>query len=348
MFAKTLFKFVTITFISGLLLLPFTGFAAVAPKVAKTPYKPLKIFYYREGKNARTSLYSGELAIDVLAPQSYTFKEDGTLVGDMSAYVLGYAKNKGIKIMPLVTNPNFSKNGVHSFLDDRLQQEKAIEGLVKEAKDRGYWGWQIDFEQMDFSYRDKFSKFVERFGDAMKENGLISSVAVVSQFSQNPSDYVKTLWQDLIGVYDYPTLASHIDFLSIMSYDDPDSEGPIARYSWLKKVLDYTLTQVPKEKISMGLALYYWLWNDATGKIVEIGGNGGVQEALKKHSMISGWNTAEQAPYFKYTSKKKHYTLWYESGKSIQIKLDLMKKYGLAGFSAWAIGLEVPSVKKVL
>ncbi|MDD4989233.1 MAG: glycosyl hydrolase family 18 protein [Candidatus Pacebacteria bacterium] len=333
----------------GLLLLvcaPVMAFSAAMP--TKAPYKPLRIFYYREGKNARTSLYSGELAIDVLAPQAYTFQDDGTLVGSVNQYVLSYSKNKGIKVMPLVTNPNFSKSGVHSFLDDAAQQSKAIEGLVKEAQDKGYWGWQIDFEQMDFSYRDKFSKFVEKFGDAMKTNGLISSVAVVSQFSQNPSDYVNTLWQDLIGVYDYSALASHTDFLTIMTYDDPDSEGPIARYSWLKKVMDYTLTLVPKEKVSMGVALYYWLWNDATGKIVEIGGNGGIQEALKKHTVTSGYSTLEQAPYFKYTSKKKHYTLWYESGRSIQAKLDLMKSYGLAGFSAWALGLEVPSVKKVL
>ncbi len=345
MFRKISFQPVIIVGLLVSLLLPVSVFSATT---VKAPYKPIKIFYYREGKNARTSLYSGELSIDVLAPQVYTFKVDGTLTGSMNQFVLNYAKNKGIKVMPLVTNPNFSKAGAHSFLDSDSQQERAIDGLVAEAKTQGYWGWQIDFEQMDLSYRDKFSSFVEKFGDAMKANGLISSVAVISQFSENPKDYVKTLWQDLIGVYDYSALASHTDFLSIMSYDDPDSEGPIARYTWLKRVMDYTLTQVPKEKVSMGLALYYWLWSDATGRIIEIGGNGGIQEALKKHKMTSGWDAVEKAPYFKYTSNKKHYTLWYESGKSIQAKLDLMKKLGLHGFSAWAIGLEVSSVKKVL
>ncbi|MDD5357388.1 MAG: glycosyl hydrolase family 18 protein [Candidatus Pacebacteria bacterium] len=336
----------TLLFILG--FSPLAVFSAVPVAPVKAHYKPLKIFYYREGKNARASLYGKELDIDVLAPQAYTFKTDGTLTGTMNQTVINYAHNKGIKLMPLVTNPNFSKAGAHSFLDNAAQQDKAIDGLIAEAKTKGYWGWQIDFEQMDLSYRDKFSAFVQKFGDKMKANGLTSSVAVVSKFSENPKDYVKTLWQDLIGVYDYSALASHTDFLSIMSYDDPDSEGPIARYSWLKRVMDYTLTLVPKEKVSMGLALYYWLWNDATGKIVEIGGNGGIQEALKKHYMTSGYSEKEQAPYFKYTSNKKKYTLWYESGRSIQAKLDLMKKYGLAGFSAWAMGLEVPSVKKVL
>ncbi|MDD5050118.1 MAG: glycosyl hydrolase family 18 protein [Candidatus Pacebacteria bacterium] len=341
-------KIILFSILSALTLSPFSIFAAGAVQPTTAPYKPLKIFYYREGKNARASLYGNELDIGVLAPQAYTFKTDGTLTGTMNQTVINYALNKGIKLMPLVTNPNFSKAGAHSFLDDSSQQDKAIDGLIAEAKTKGYWGWQIDFEQMDLSYRDKFSAFVQKFGDQMKANGLVSSVAVVSKFSENPSDYVKTLWQDLIGVYDYSALASHTDFLSIMSYDDPDSEGPVARYSWLKKVMDYTLTLVPKEKVSMGLAFYYWLWNDTTGKIVEIGGNGGIQEALKKHYMTSGFDVAEQAPYFKYTSNKKKYTLWYESGRSIQAKLDLMKKYRLAGFSAWALGLEVPSVKKVL
>ena len=35
-----------------------------------------------------------------------------------------------------------------------------------------------------------------------------------------------------------------------MSYDDPESTGPVVEYSWLKRVLKYSLEFIPNEKLS--------------------------------------------------------------------------------------------------
>ena len=57
----------------------------------------------------------------------------------------------------------------------------------------------------------------------------------------------------------------------------------------------------------------------------------------------------EQDTYFHYWSKDgKGYTIWYENAKSIKQKISLIKKYNLRGFSAWALGLELPSVYTVM
>ena len=307
-----------------------------------------RVFYYREGKNARTSFENNLNSIDVLAPQSYSFDSTGSLNGSIDPEILAMAKNKGIKVMPLVTNGNFSQASLKKILNDSSMQDKAVAALVKEAKDHEYWGWQVDFEQMELSYRDSFSAFMKKFGDAMKKEGLASSVAVIAQVSENPQDYPKNLWQRIIGVYDYTSLASSTDFISVMSYDDPESKGPVARYSWMERVVEHGLKMMPKEKLSLGIPLYYWKWDDTRGKLVDIGGYSAMKTTMNKYKVKKGYSEKEQAPFISYKVANKKYTIWYENGQSVAKKIDLIKKYDLHGFSAWALGLETPDVHTVV
>ncbi len=314
----------------------------------KTSASYTRIFYYQEGKNSRASFKANVNSIDVFAPQTYSFNSSGNLVGSVKADLLEIAKNNNIKVMPLVTNGSFGQASLKTILDNPKNQDIYIALLVGEAKKYNYWGWQLDFEQMDLSYRDKFSAFVKKFGDTMKREGLISSVAVIAQVSENPADYPKNLWQRIIGVYDYKSLANSTDIISLMSYDDPESKGPVARYSWMERVIKHSLTLVPAEKLSLGIPLYYWKWADATGKLVGIGGYSGIKTILNTYKVTKGYSIEEQAPYIKYTSAKKKYTIWYEDGRSIAKKIDLISLNKLHGFSAWALGLESPDVQKMI
>ncbi len=303
-----------------------------------------RIFYYRNGKLARSSFLKNYKAVDVLAPQSYSLDKNGILKGEVNDTILSFALKNNIKVMPLVTNAVFDRDAGHSILDDVMKENLVIQTLISEAKKYGYWGWQIDFEQVDASYRDKFSAFIQRIGRVFRKSGLKLSVAVAAQHSQNPADYPKGTWQNMVGVYDYAELARGADFLSIMSYDDPNSKGPVAGLPWTKNVLDYAIRYIPPQKISLGIPLYYWKWSDKKEKLVEIGGYSGIKNVFNKYYYTIGYSTEHDAPFIKYKVKSVPYTLWYENGKSVTKKLELIKEYGLAGFSAWALGLEVPSI----
>jgi len=336
----------TVILLIGSFGLAFGATAASSePQTAKAAYT--RIFYYRDTKEALESFKKNYRSIDVLAPQAYSVTGDGALSGKIKPEVLDLANSKGIKIMPLVTNKSFSRKDAHNFLDNPSVQQKAIDELVAEAKKFGFFGWQVDFEQMDVSYRDKFSAFIKNLGETFRKNNLTASVAVVAQISENPNDYPKDLWRKLIGVYDLSALASSADFITLMSYDDPNSKGPVAGFSWMGKVLEYTLTLVPPEKVSLGLPLYYWLWNDTKGKLMEIGGYAGITNAFKKHYLTTNYDEKEQAPYLSWRSYHNDYKLWYENAGSIKKKVELVTDNRLHGFSAWVLGLEVPTVHKV-
>jgi len=321
---------------------------SLAPSSATSLPGYVRIFYYQEGKNARKSFTENLGSVDVLAPQTYSLNAAGELKGSVNSDIFKLAQKNNIKVMPLVTNNGFGQASIKAILNDSVKQERAIATLVLEAKKQGYWGWQVDFEQMDLSYRDAFSSFIKKLAASMKGEGLVLSVAVIAQVSENPNDYPKNLWQRIIGVYDYATLSSSADFISVMSYDDPESTGPVARYSWIEKVITHSLKYIPKEKLSLGIPLYYWKWDTARGKIVGIGGNTTLQETLKKYKVTKGYSEKEQVPFLTYQIAKKSYTIWYENAKSIEKKLELITKNDLHGFSAWALGLETPGIHSVV
>lgn len=335
-FFITIFLFVGIVF--------FNAYAAVKPE----PYNYLRIFYFRDGKLARESLFSHPDSIDVLAPQSYSFNSSGKLTGSVKSDILAFTKKHKIKMMPLVTNGNFSRGISRAILNDLAKQDLAIKSLVDEAKKRGYWGWQFDFEQMDASYRDKYSAFASKAAKTLGKNGLSFSVAVIAQISSNPNDYPNDLWQKTIGVYDYAALAKNADFISVMSYDDPESEGPVVEYSWLKRVLEYSLKFIPNEKLSMGVPLYYWHWNNETGARVGAGGRQGIYNVFAKHKVSVNYDKKMEAAFLTYYSRAQKYTIWYENAASLAKKIELMASYNLHGFSAWALGLELPSIYRVI
>ena len=319
-------------FISILFFLPFKSFALE------------RVFYFRDGDLSRESLFKYYPYIDVLSPQAYFATENGEVKGDIDEKIINFCKEKKIKIMPLITNNKFSQKTAEVILDNPPLQDDIIATMIDIAKKKNFYGWQIDFEQMDFSYRDKFSLFVKRAHEKFKENGLILSVAVIAQVSENPEDYKNTLWQKPVGVYDYKKLGENSDFISIMSYDDPDSKGPVARCLWYKKVMENALKYVPKEKISFGLGLYYWKWDDKTLKLVETGGRKGISNVFKKYKYKYHYSLEHEAPYITYKVRGKNYTLWYENARSVKKKIDLIKKNKLRGFSVWALGLEMKEV----
>jgi len=303
-----------------------------------------KIYYYTEGKKSLASFQKNAKDIDIVAPQIYSVNSAGDLKGGPNDdFMLTVAKYH-VKVMPLIVNGGFSSTTLGKILDDPAVQDKIIKQMIAEAKNYGYIGWQFDFEQMTSDYRDRYSAFAKRAYPELKKNGLIFSVAVIAQYSLNSADYPKNLWYRVIGAYDYKVLGQNSDFLSIMSYDQADSTGPVASLPWVKKVIKFAITQVPAKKLSLGIPFYFWKWDVKTGKLVDIGGYGRVAELSDRQVLKWGWDPELQVAYVNYMKDKKKYTVWYENAKSFSRKLDLAMLYEMHGFSAWTLGLEDPKI----
>ena len=122
----------------------------------------------------------------------------------------------------------------------------------------------------------------------------------------------------------------------------------MAQYPWIVSVIKYAEQYLLRKKISLGIPLYYWSWDNTTGKLTDIGGRAGIAALEKTTPVTLGYSATEQAAYMTFKKNGDSYTLWYENAKSIAAKMALVKSYGLEGFSAWALGLENADVYQAM
>lgn len=310
---------------------------------------PLRIFYYTESNRPYESANANIEKISVLAPQSYSIDRKGSLHGKPSTRILELTREHNVKLMPLVTNGRFNKFIMRDILQSPTAQKRAIKALADEAVREGYWGWQFDFENFHARHKNRYSKFVRDAALAFHERGLILSVAVVAQHSENPKAYRANTWNFWAGPFDYKALGQYADFVTLMAYDDDFSKGSAAGLPWVKKVLAFALEQIPPEKLSLGIPLYYWEWDELRQKRVGTGGYFKVASLLEAEKILAqGWDTTLEAPWIRYMKNGRIRKIWYENPESFEKKFELVAANNLHGFSAWALGREDPKIWEIL
>ncbi len=224
----------------------------------RLPLSGNEFFYYSTLKSNVADFIAHEKDIDIIAPQTYEITAGLTASGTVPTDLYQAAQTAHVKVMPLIANHNFSQSIMRGLLASSTAQTALTSFLVSEAQTKGYIGWQFDFEHIASSDRDLFSAFVIKAAAALHAHGLILSIAVVAQAPGSASsDTSSSFYKNWSGAYDYASLASSTDFISLMTYDDPDSKGASAPLPFVKSVLNNILSQVPPSKISLGIPLFY-------------------------------------------------------------------------------------------
>jgi spore germination protein len=131
-------------------------------------------------------------------------------------------------------------------------------------------------------------------------------------------------------------------------------------------VVDFTRSNMPARKISLGVPLYgyHWIALAAGEKPVEaafVQDNAG--PAVKKWKGRSStypvtaeviaknppeWSDSERAHRVTFADAEGQHELWYEDARSIGAKLELAASQKLTGISAWSLGQEDPAVWELL
>jgi spore germination protein YaaH len=314
---------------------------------AKTTTPTLeRLMYYMDTDSGYASLKKNAGKIDILSPQAFTFDATGTLTADVSARMMNvWEDHTRIKLMPLVENEHFDLTVAHALLTDTVAQDRLIKDLVAIGKQNQYWGYQMDMEHMDHTDRALYTAFTKKMADALHAEGLQYSIAVVAKVSDDPKDFSEKAWTKWGGVFDYAALHPYVDFITIMVYDQDDSVGPTSTLTWYTKVIDYAKTVIPKEKLSIGIPFYGWEWIPGTGKKVSSHTYKFVTDQIKAKTVQSTQfnsvlGTGIMTFFVKKNGSKENRVLWYENVESFKLKIGVLKKEGVRGFSAWALGQE--------
>ena len=299
-----------------------------------------KLFYFFNNTYGLTNFKKNTEQIDIIAPQIYTVGYDLKVKKPKSSTlkISKEAKKKKVDTVPLLVNADFSKILMSDILLSQEAQDDIIEFMIQEAETHGYIGWQFDFENINHLDRDMYTAFVAKTYKVMKENDLQFSVAVVPR--SRPYDPNSTN-QDWSSGYDFAAIAKNADFVSLMSYDDPYSVGPVASLPYTNKILDYMLTLMPANKISLGIPLYCWKWdNQINMKVGSLTHKLALKEYQKGKNKDREYDSELGSDVLTYTRNNTEYSVYCESEESIKAKMSIIESKGLRGFSAWAIGQE--------
>jgi len=299
--------------------------------------------------------------ISIIAPQSFAMDAQGFISGEVPPEVLEIATSKGVAVMPLVVNKGFNQPLMQTVLDSAEARARVIRYLLYFALRDGYLGFQFDYENIHYTYRDKFTVFFHETAREFHRYGLQLSAAIVGRKDDVRRGTNPTGYDNWSGVYDYRKMAVDADFISVMAYAEHGATadpGPVAGLPWVKGIADYSAEAIGARKVSLGIPFYGMRWEavdpNATPPVAEgtraRKWRGRSARFSEVSTVLAGgaavetlWDDARSSPHLLYETEGRRTELWYEDTRSLQAKMQLAHEKGFVGISGWVLGQEDPA-----
>jgi spore germination protein len=283
-------------------------------------------------------------ALSYLSPFAYLIREDASLQAIDDGPALTAAAAEGIVPMMAITNFTATSKGnnlASVVLNSPALTDRLLTNVLAVMRQKGYWGLNVDFENVLPGDREAYNLFLEQAASRLHGNGYFLSTAVAPKIGPTQAGL-------LYEAHDYPAHGRIADFVILMTYEWGYRKGPpqaISPVNRMREVLDYAVTAIPREKIFLGFQIYArdWTLPHKAGQEAE---TISPQEAVARAAQFGAairYDDLAQSPFFRYTDENgTAHELWFEDARSAQAKFDLVKEYGLAGISYWALGYPFP------
>ncbi|MFQ5751266.1 MAG: glycosyl hydrolase family 18 protein [bacterium] len=321
-----------------------------------------RLFYYLDRESSFESFKKHIEQISIIAPVAYNVDEDGVVWGSVDPRVLELAKQHNVEVMPLIHNPGFDQEMLHKLLVNDQARKRAVISMLDECKKYSYLGIQFDFENLNVNDKDVYTQFYKETAEALHKEGFQLSVAVVHRPEKfpGPTKYFKWLYKNWRAGYDLKALAEIGDFLSVMTYSQHTRRtppGPNAGIPWVIKNIKYFLTEVPREKLSLGIPVVSKHWYTEQDDDKYLAQARSWSEGLSYSEAVAlterfnaeiSWLEDQKVPFTFFENGGLFEYIFFENGRSFQHKLDLVLQNKLRGFSVWVIGYEDPEVWRIL
>lgn len=250
---------------------------------------------------------------------------------DDGAEYIEWAHNNNYQVWAMFSN-NSLKDTTSQILNDYEKRETMIENLMDLVEEYNLDGVNVDFENMNESDKDVYSRFLIELAPRLKKIGKTLSVDVTAP------DGSET-WS---LCFDRNTIANVADYIVFMAYDqygtNSNKAGTTAGYNWVEANVKKFLGQedVDPEKIILGIPLYMRLWEeeeDGTAK-PEVVNMKDMFDVLPENQ-VATWDEELKQYYVEYEEDGKTYKMWVENEKSVGEKINLANQYNLAGIAFW-------------
>lgn len=116
----------------------------------------------------------------------------------------------------------------------------------------------------------------------------------------------------------------------------------VAPINQVRRVVEYAVTEIPREKIDLGIPNYGYDWplpfERGVTKAATIGNVQAVRIAIREGAEIQ-FDELAQSPFFHYTEAGTGiaHEVWFEDVRSLQAKFNLIREFELRGCGYWQI-----------
>lgn len=277
--------------------------------------------------------------VNVCIPNGFDVTPEDGLTSDQVTGITPVAHAHGQLSLARVTLMN--GNQLASLFANSQATATLEDDIANAIVADGYDGVNIDFEFLPAADREAFVSFLQQLHVLLASQGKLLTVDLPAI-----ADPAKEPWN---AGYDYTAIGETVDKVILMSYDysyPTGSPGPIAPLWWVNETVQYAITQMPPDKVILGLDTYAYDWS-GTGEAKAY--------SLTQADTLSSqpnatdtWDTLDQAPTFTYTLNGVNHTVYYENAESITPRIALAKQYQLGGISDWRSGLEDTATAQIL
>lgn len=293
------------------------------------------------GNDTLGSMLENTKSINVISPTWFALTDnEGNFSSFASQTYVDLAHEKGLEVWGLIDNFTGGQIDTYEVLAGTTRRTKLIDGLIAEVLKYGIDGINVDFENVSQEAGEPFIEFIRELSIPCREHGIVLSV----------DNYVPMGHTDH---YDRQEQGIVADYVIIMGYDEhyngSAEAGSVASIDFVERGIADTVAQVPADKVINAVPFYTRIWEtNGTNVDSQAVGMATAREYIEAHGITTVWDEETCQNYGEYQSGDSYYQVWLEDAESIQVKLNIMNKYGLAGVAEWKLGFEEPGIWDVM
>lgn len=272
----------------------------------------------------------------------YNFR--ATATGDFmdlnDAEILTLAKNfdvKPIMFLSAITEQGKGSYGVvHGILSNKQVQRILIDKTLIKLKLSGYYGLNIGLLNVLDTDMQNYVDFIEYTTTRLNSEGFLVFVNLTPftmKYSPVP-DYESPYFARIGQVANYVNLMTYLWSTAEIS------QVAETTADYLKIYLNYALTQIPPEKIFLGLARIAYDWELPYVPLDNISSSLSNTSAIRlanQRNVPIQFDNVTQTPYFYYIDEGVQHYVWFKDARSVIAIINLIEEYGLRGLAVWNI-----------
>ena len=294
------------------------------------------------GNDTLAEVTANTKGLNVISPTWFKVSDnEGNFTSFASSSYVEKAHDMGMEVWGLVENIEYKDSlDMYAILSSTTIRAKLIEGLVNEALACGMDGINVDFEQISTDCGEHFIQFIRELSIPCRQNGLVLSI----------DNYVPMGGTDH---YDREEQGIVADYVIIMGYDEhyagSAEAGSVASIDFVEEGIKQTVEEVPADKVINAIPFYTRIWETSDeGVSSQAVGMDMAEEYVRTHNIQVEWDDETCQNYGEYTQDDVIHQVWLEDDSSIEVKLNIMDKYQVAGVASWRLGFEKPEIWNVI